>query len=69
MKPAVPPVPRSSKKPFPEIDPADDGPEVEAIRREMQIAAGGSLHWTDHNGHALSHVMTTAEASEKGIEL
>ena len=48
-------------------DPADDGPEVEVIRREMQIAAGVSLHWADRDGHALSHPMTTAEANAKGI--
>ena len=50
-------------------DPADDGPEVEVIRREMQIAAFGSLHWTDRDGRALPRVMTTAEACEKGIRV
>lgn len=51
------------------FDTAVDGPEVEIIRREMQIVAGVSLHWTDRDGHALSRIMTTAEACEKGIRV
>lgn len=50
-------------------DTAADGPEVEIIRREMEIAAGVSLHWTDHSGYALPCVMSTDEASQKGIQI
>ena len=50
-------------------DPANDGIEVSIIRREMKIAAGHSLHWTDSDGRVLSHPMSTAEASEKGISV
>ena len=50
-------------------DPAEDGPEVDIIRREMQIAAGVALHWTDKDGNVLCPPMTTAEASQKGIQL
>lgn len=50
-------------------DPADDGQEVDIIRREMQIAAGVSLHWTDRDGHVLCPPMTTDEDSRKGIQL
>lgn len=50
-------------------DPADDGPEIEIIRHEMQIDAGRALHWTDADGHVLAHPMTTEEASQKGISI
>lgn len=46
-----------------------DGPEVDIIRREMQIAAGVSLHWADGDGHILCPPMTTDEACQKGIQL
>lgn len=51
------------------LDPTDDGDEIEFIRREMQIAFGRSLHWTDRDGRVLPYPMTTAEASEKGIQV
>ena len=49
--------------------PTNDGQEVEIIRREMQIAAGVALHWTDKDGNVLCPPMTTDEASQKGIQL
>jgi hypothetical protein len=50
-------------------DPADDGIEVLVIRREMEIAAGRSLHWSDADGRVIYPPMTTAQCSERGIEL
>ena len=49
--------------------PTNDGPEVEIIRREMTIAAGLALHWTDKDGNVLCPPMTTDEASRKGIQI
>ena len=47
------------------IDPATDGPEVEAIRRELMVARGRFLFWRDVNGKVLPRPMVIEEIMER----